>query len=360
MVLVLPLYPGGTLQVQINERGTAGLRIQEVRWIAAQMALALEALHDMRVIHRDVKPQNILLRADGYYALTDFGLAARLDEGVIRRVSTRELAGEKEGPNPKNKAGTKGYWAPEVIRKEPQSETADWWSLGVVLSYAASGTHPFKRRRGSSSEAKSDEHEMSDAEVNEKTLTAPIELGRLESATDEQSAQMRAMLHGLLERDASSRLGAGGAKEVRDHPFIAEHMDLPLLKQQLLCAPWVPNASLVYASNNIDFFSEQDDEATPGAPHAVDGWDYCCGSEVYSLELRELARKNAAESILSTDEILEISPDAPGRLVVAPSPWAVKMKRVAVRRNMRSSAIRCATTSYSGQRSKPYPRNSTT
>eukprot|EP00966_Prymnesium_polylepis_P036672 850928-Prymnesium_polylepis.2 len=85
----------------------------------------------------------------------------------------------------------------------------------------------------------------------------------------------------------------GGAEEVRDHPLFAEHIDLPLLKQSLLRAPWVPNASLVYASAKVDFISEQDDGAPPPT-NVVDGWDFCCGSEVYGLELREPARKNAA------------------------------------------------------------------
>ena len=61
--------------------------------------------------------------ADGYYVLTDFGLCAPTGAS--------------------SKAGTKGYWSPETVRKQPQTAAADWWSLGVVLAYAAMGTHPF-------------------------------------------------------------------------------------------------------------------------------------------------------------------------------------------------------------------------
>lgn len=73
----------------------------------------------------------MLINRNGYIVLTDFGLAASLD-------------GEPAGL--RGKTGTRGYWAPEVVRKEPQAESADWWSLGVVLAYAATGRHPFRRR----------------------------------------------------------------------------------------------------------------------------------------------------------------------------------------------------------------------
>ena len=66
----------------MEERAAAaGLPLPELRWLASQMAGALGTLHMMRVLHRDVKPHNILLRTDGYYSLTDFGLAAALDTG---------------------------------------------------------------------------------------------------------------------------------------------------------------------------------------------------------------------------------------------------------------------------------------
>ena len=55
------------------------VRSWQVRWLGAQLFLGLEALHAMRVLHRDVKPSNVLMRHDGYISLTDFGLCAQLD-----------------------------------------------------------------------------------------------------------------------------------------------------------------------------------------------------------------------------------------------------------------------------------------
>ena len=130
LVLAMPLLSGGTLQVQLEERaeGNGGLRFLELRWILAQLSLALGALHSLNLLHRDVKPSNLVLKSNGYYVLTDFGLS--------------------EPPGIASKTGTRGYWAPETIRQQPQTAAADWWSAGVILAYAATGTHPFHSKSG--------------------------------------------------------------------------------------------------------------------------------------------------------------------------------------------------------------------
>ena len=131
-VLAFPLLPGGTLQVQLDERASAtcGLPMEEVRWVGAQLALGLGFMHSLGLLHRDVKPSNILLRHDGYLVLADFGLTANL----------------ADAPPPATRTGTRGYWAPEVVLKEPQGVAADWWSYGVVLWLAWRGRHPFHQR----------------------------------------------------------------------------------------------------------------------------------------------------------------------------------------------------------------------
>jgi serine/threonine protein kinase len=119
LVLAIPFYPGGVLETQIEERAAPphrGLPSPEVVFLAAQMCLALEGLHGLRLLHRDVKPNNMCLRRDGYYILADLGLVEPLD-----------------GEPPRGRAGSRGYWAPEVVRREPQAEAADWWSLGTTL-----------------------------------------------------------------------------------------------------------------------------------------------------------------------------------------------------------------------------------
>ena len=90
----------------------------------------------------------------------------------------------------------------------------------------------------------------------------------------------------------------------------------PSLAQGALCAPWTPNGALVYAKDSVEFFSEEfaDDEIGSSQWEERLGelgeWNFCCGSEVFALELRELARKCSAELLLTADEA---SVDAEGR-----------------------------------------------
>ena len=85
LVLAIPFFTGGVLEIHLEERAAPpnrGLPLAEVKFLAAQMVLALEGLHGLHILHRDVKPNNLCLRRDGYYVLTDLGLVASLAPGI--------------------------------------------------------------------------------------------------------------------------------------------------------------------------------------------------------------------------------------------------------------------------------------
>ncbi|XP_057893852.1 ribosomal protein S6 kinase-related protein [Melospiza georgiana] len=106
---------------------TAGcLAEATVRLFAAELVLVLVYLHDLGIMHRDVKMENILLDERGHLKLTDFGLSRYLQWG--ERAHTI--------------CGTLQYMAPEVLSGGPYSHAADWWSLGVLLFALASGKFP--------------------------------------------------------------------------------------------------------------------------------------------------------------------------------------------------------------------------
>jgi serine/threonine protein kinase len=126
--------------VTLRQRMQAGdLRLMEALEIGAQVASALSAAHHANIVHRDVKPENIMIRPDGYVKVLDFGLAKLTDSrtdgsGFITVVST----------DPGMIMGTARYMSPEQTRGLAVDERTDIWSLGVVLYEMVANCAPFE------------------------------------------------------------------------------------------------------------------------------------------------------------------------------------------------------------------------
>jgi Protein kinase domain len=124
--IVMEYVAGGDLHVRVRDRGP--LSADEVVRVGRDVAAALGAAHRRGILHRDVKPQNILLDTDGRARLTDFG-SAKLD-GQIGITATGGLA------------GTLAYAAPEVLAGRRGDARADIYALGLTLYYALTGAPP--------------------------------------------------------------------------------------------------------------------------------------------------------------------------------------------------------------------------
>ncbi len=125
--IVMELIEGLTLRQYLDDHGP--LSITDATDLTVQVADALEAAHAARIVHRDIKPGNIMLCPDRRTKVTDFGIAKALEAGD--RTSDGTML------------GTAKYLAPEQVEGQPVDERADVYSLGVVLFEALTGQPPF-------------------------------------------------------------------------------------------------------------------------------------------------------------------------------------------------------------------------
>jgi serine/threonine protein kinase len=181
LFLVFEYFVGGTLLSVLNAAPERRLAEDVARKYAAQLLSALEFLASRNVSHRDVKPSNILIDAEGNSALADFGLATRLRGGL------------------KTFCGTAEYIAPEVLSEKMWSAAyLDIWAFGVTLYQLAAGRTPFEGPDATS--------------VFLNTLTAPLLFPA------HFSPELCDLLNRVLSRDYDRRPTIAG---IKTHPFFA-------------------------------------------------------------------------------------------------------------------------------------------
>lgn len=126
------MISGGSLAERIKERGR--LELEETVRMALHVAAGLDAMHRAGMVHRDLKPGNILLDEEGRAYVADFGLVKERDASVLTR--------------PGQALGSLDYMAPEQIRAVEVTPATDVYALGCVLCEAISGSPPFADRAG--------------------------------------------------------------------------------------------------------------------------------------------------------------------------------------------------------------------
>ncbi|KAI7907811.1 kinase-like domain-containing protein, partial [Cokeromyces recurvatus] len=172
---------------------------EQCRLYAAEIVMGLQELHRNFILYRDLKPENVLLAADGHIVLTDFGLSKMFNDNNHFDHRTTTFCGTPE------------YLAPEVILQEEEySYAADLWSLGIMLYEMISGIIPFAA--------------STPADMYERVLYDDLVFPEHCFARDPEVVDL---ISGLLEKDPLNRLGAGlgGVFELRNHAYFINHLN---------------------------------------------------------------------------------------------------------------------------------------
>ncbi|CAD8088532.1 unnamed protein product [Paramecium primaurelia] len=247
LYLVMEYLPGGDLMTLLMKKDI--FTEKESQFYMAESIMAVDSVHKLKYIHRDLKPDNILLQSDGHIKLSDFGLCkyvesrgTRLDERIS--IHKPEDKGSNTTTFKRNRikaystVGTPDYIAPEVFGKSGYNETADWWSLGAILFEMLVGYPPF---------FSDDPSSTCKNIINwKKTLAIPPEAKLSPAAID---------LILRLMSDAQNRLGVNGVNEIKAHPFFSG-IDWKNLRSK--ASPYIPEIKSELDTRNFDKFEEQE------------------------------------------------------------------------------------------------------
>lgn len=243
--VVMEFCSGGDLHTLRHKQPQKRFSLNSARFYAAEVLVALEYLHMLGIIYRDLKPENVLVRSDGHIMLSDFDLSLRSDSipavqlqssghssppqhssppaprtpfsCIFTRLSrskkkvqttlsgSRQFVAEPVAARSLSFVGTHEYIAPEVAAGKSHGSGVDWWALGIFIYEMMYGQAPFT------------------GETNESTLRnivkMPLEFPT-KSAANADERYARELISGLLEKDPEKRLGSKrGAAEVKTHPF---------------------------------------------------------------------------------------------------------------------------------------------
>nr|CAD1836160.1 unnamed protein product [Ananas comosus var. bracteatus] len=267
LYLIMEYLPGGDMMTLLMRKDT--LTEDEARFYVGEAVLAIESIHKHNYIHRDIKPDNLLLDRYGHLKLSDFGLCKPLDCSNFPNLHEKDISqgknysgslqsdGRQSLPKrtqqeqlehwQKNRrtlaystVGTPDYIAPEVLLKKGYGMECDWWSLGAIMYEMLVGYPPFY----------SDEPMATCRKiVNWRTHLKFPEEARI-------SAEAKDLISKLL-CNVDQRLGTRGADEIKAHPWF-KGIEWDRLYQ--MEAAFIPEVKDELDTQNFEKFEESEDQ----------------------------------------------------------------------------------------------------
>ncbi|PIA53558.1 hypothetical protein AQUCO_00900262v1 [Aquilegia coerulea] len=185
----VPYCSGGDLNVLRYRQNDRIFSPSVIRFYVAEIVCAIEYLHRMSIVYRDLKPENVLIQHSGHITLTDFDLS---------RVLTPKIP-FSNGERSNSFVGTEEYVSPEVVRGDGHEFAVDWWALGILIYEMMYGKTPFRGKNRK--------------ETFRNVLTkSPEFMGKRTALID--------LIDRLLDKDPTKRLGYNrGAVEIKEHEF---------------------------------------------------------------------------------------------------------------------------------------------
>uniref|UniRef100_A0A8C9ZK01 Rho-associated protein kinase 1 n=1 Tax=Sander lucioperca TaxID=283035 RepID=A0A8C9ZK01_SANLU len=261
LYMVMEYMPGGDL---VNLMSNYDVPEKWARFYTAEVVLALDGIHSMGFIHRDVKPDNMLLDKAGHLKLADFGTCMKMNKDGMVRCDTA--------------VGTPDYISPEVLKSQGgdgyYGRECDWWSVGVFLYEMLVGDTPFYADSLVGTYSKIMNHK--------NALTFPDD-------SDISNDAKNLICAFLTDREV--RLGRNGVDEIKRHPFFKnDQWTWENIRET--AAPVVPELSSDVDTSNFDDIEEdRGEEETFPVPKAFVGnqlpfvgFTYYSSQQIYQLE----------------------------------------------------------------------------
>jgi serine/threonine protein kinase len=171
--IAMELVDGRSLRKLMEESTPLGKLLANL----VQVADALDTAHEKGIVHRDVKPENILVTADGYSKLVDFGIAKLTGSSELRARSLGTAPGNSPVTQAGEVMGTLAYMAPEQIRGDEVDGRTDVFALGNILFEAVMGEAPFRRENAAATIRSIREDDI--PEIRNPRRAAPVSLERV-------------------------------------------------------------------------------------------------------------------------------------------------------------------------------------